>query len=178
MNSMPGLSIEFSDNNNYICRHIATDKNELNIHGRSSKTKRGRWAETQLTQLETFCKEKGIRSIQYGDTPQCSITADLICRRTGLQRSLLNLQPFDLGEFAGLSHLDLLTKNRHLGLALERFRYRVSSYADSGLANFSDPADLTLQIRSWLEELQRTGPSDTLFVLSNSLIVKTVNALH
>ena len=169
---------EFARRNNYLCRHVETRKNVLDIHGRSEETKFTKWSTRQLEWLVAVCRTKRLKKLIYGDTPQCAVTAKEIAQRYPIEAEKLRLTPFDLGTYSGISHSALRETNPETAAAMERFRYRVASYAESGLPRIAAAEQLSKEITRWHSQWQQVVTEDTLFVLSNSLIVKVANFLQ
>lgn len=166
---------EFINNNCFIARHIETTKNVMNVHGRSPLNQKTQMSDLQISSLVSFCEKKNIKKLVYGNTAQCFLTAKSISRKLGLDMKVISLSSFNMGKYSGLSPEELLVKNRKLALAMERFRYRTSSYKSSGLSEFIDIDTLQKELNEFKDEFTSECYKDTLFILSNSVIVKLAN---
>lgn len=160
--------------NTHVCRHIETDKNLRGLHGVSANCKSTKWTLTQAKYLSDYFMDKSLTKIVYGNTPQCLLTADLVNQYVNTRLVKLNLTPFDLKEYSGLTHKDLLYRNSELATAMELFRYRILPYHKTQLVEFCNPRVLKNSIITWSKSLPTTL-NNSLLVLSSSLIVKVVN---
>lgn len=165
-------------NNLHIARHVETSKNILDIHGVSNECRPTKLTEKQLYLLSKYIGENDIKQIITASTAQCLYTSSALKSMLSIDVVELGLSPIDLGMYAGLSHEAFREKNRRLAYSMELFRYRVLPYNKTSLVELSDPTVMSKEICNWWSTMGNQFANDSIFILSNSLIVKLANMSH
>lgn len=169
------MRADFFGKNVHIARHVETNKNVLGIHGSSDECSMSEHTVKQLNWLARYIQSHNIKRIIFGKTKQCEFTSDWLAKELNIEQHALEIAPFNMGDYAGLTHIQLRERNLNLSIAMEQFRYRVLPYNRTLLAELDDPDSMSQELLLWSESVPKKILNDSIYILSSSLVNKLLN---
>lgn len=169
------MRADFFGKNVHIARHVETNKNVLGIHGSSDECLMSEHTVKQLHWLARYIQSNNIKRVVFGKTKQCEFTATWLTKQLNIENHALEIAPFSMGSYAGLTHTQLRERNLSLSIAMEQFRYRILPYKKTLLTELDNPESMSEEILSWSESVPKTFLNDSIYILSSSLINKLLN---
>lgn len=169
------MRADFFGENVHIARHVETNKNVLGIHGSSDECSMAEHTVKQLHWLTRYIQSHNIKRVIFGKTKQCEFTSYWLAKSLNIEQHAFEIAPFNMGNYAGLTHTQLRERNFSLSIAMEQFRYRILPYKQTLLTELDNPDSMSEELMLWSEKVPKTFLNDSIYILSSSLINKLLN---